>query len=161
MENLDRWSKLINERQKSDIKVIYNNSGSILNSAVIQGNYLVTGDVSFLETEDLNEAYYLAAILNSDIMTKQVQIKKSSRHIFKIPFDCPIKRFDPTNKYHLNLVKLGKKGQEIAVSVITELTGLHNEIPSKIKIQNILYPRLHPILKKIDEYLELDFLVND
>ena len=160
MDNLDRWSKLINERQKSDIKVIYNNSGSILNSAVIQGNFLVTGDVSFFATDNLDEAHYLAAILNSNIMTKQIQIKKSSRHIFKLPFDSPIKRFDPTNKYHLNLVNLGKKGQEIAISVLNELKDLHNEIPSKIKIQNILHTKLEQIIKEIDECLELDFLDN-
>ena len=81
MDNLNRWAKLINKRQISKIKVVYNNSGSILNSAVIQGDFLITGDLSFLDTDNLNEAHYLSAILNSRIMAKQIQIKKS--------YECP------------------------------------------------------------------------
>ncbi|MHA1458923.1 MAG: hypothetical protein ACTSQR_04580, partial [Promethearchaeota archaeon] len=83
MDNLNRWAKLINTRQISKIKVVYNNSGSVVNSAVVQGDFLITGDLSFYSTNNMNEAYYLSAILNSPLMTKQVQIKKSSRHIFK------------------------------------------------------------------------------
>ena len=68
MDNLNRWAKLINKRQLSQIKVVYNNSGSILNSAIIQGDYIITGDLSFYDTQSLDEAYYLSAILNSPLM---------------------------------------------------------------------------------------------
>ncbi|MEJ2251780.1 MAG: N-6 DNA methylase, partial [Candidatus Lokiarchaeota archaeon] len=47
MDNLNRWSKLINKRQTAKIKVVYNNSGSAINAAIIRGNFLVTGDLSF------------------------------------------------------------------------------------------------------------------
>ena len=56
MENIDRWGKLINTRQLSKIKVVYNNSGSILNSSVVQGDFLITGDLSFFDTDNLDEA---------------------------------------------------------------------------------------------------------
>ena len=56
IDNLNRWSKLINNRQLAKIKVVFNNSGSVLQSAVIQGDYLVTGDLSFYATESLDEA---------------------------------------------------------------------------------------------------------
>ncbi|TFG01607.1 MAG: hypothetical protein EU540_03290 [Promethearchaeota archaeon] len=156
MDNLNRWSKLINNRQLSKIKVVYNNSGSILNSAIIQGNFIITGDLSFYDTENIDEAFYLVAILNSNIMTEQIKIKKSSRHIFKIPFESPIKKFNFQNKIHCKLVELGKKGQFVAKSTINDIKKKNILNLSKIKIQNILRKRLKGIFKKIDEYLLLE-----
>ena len=98
MDNLNRWSKLINERQFSQIKVVYNNSGSILSAAVVQGDFLITGDLSFYATDTLEEAYYLSAILNSNLLNEQIKIKKSSRHIFKIPFENPIQEYNKNDK---------------------------------------------------------------
>ncbi|MFX1394362.1 MAG: N-6 DNA methylase [Promethearchaeota archaeon] len=157
MDNLNRWSKLINDRQLSKIKVVYNNSGSILNSAIIKGNFLVTGDLSFFTTENLDEAYYLVAILNSNIMTKQVQIKKSSRHIFKIPLESPIKKFKRQNKIHCKLVEQGKRGEFIAKSTLEELRNKNEKSLSKIKIQNILNKHLKPIIEEIDDILLQEF----
>ncbi|MFX0036823.1 MAG: class I SAM-dependent DNA methyltransferase, partial [Candidatus Hermodarchaeota archaeon] len=107
MDNLNRWSKLINERQISKIKVVYNNSGSIVYSAVLQGNFLITGDLSFYNTNNLEEAHYLSAILNSNIITEQIRIIKSSRHIFKLPLDFPIKKFNSHDPNHKKLAELG------------------------------------------------------
>ncbi|MFX0022263.1 MAG: class I SAM-dependent DNA methyltransferase [Candidatus Hermodarchaeota archaeon] len=152
IDNLNRWSKLINKRQLSKIKVVFNNSGSILQSAVIQGDYLVTGDLSFYATENLNEAFYLSAILNSNLITNQVKIMKSSRHIFKLPLDIPIRKYKSDNPSHQKLVELGRKGQEIAKE---QVNGYINF--SKLKIQNILYEKLKPTLNQIDEILIKEF----
>ncbi len=153
MDNLNRWSKLINNRQISKIKVVYNNSGSTVNSAVVQGDYLITGDLSFFSTDNIKEAYYLSAILNSPLLTAQVQIKKSSRHIFKIPFEIPIKLFDDTNKNHLNLADLAKKAHYISESLTLELLKKNSNNVSKIKIQALLNKNLAQILNQIDEIL--------
>ncbi|MFX1426682.1 MAG: class I SAM-dependent DNA methyltransferase [Promethearchaeota archaeon] len=153
IENLDRWSKLINSRQLSKIKVVYNNSGSIVNSAVIQGDFLITGDLSFYDTINLDEAFYLSAILNSNILTEQIRIMKSSRHIFKLPFNIPIKKYDPKNSIHQKFAKLGREGNEIANSFARNVCLKSKEIPSKIKIQKILKNELKPILSQIDELL--------
>ncbi|MFX1374824.1 MAG: N-6 DNA methylase [Promethearchaeota archaeon] len=157
MENLNRWSKLINPRQISEIKVVYNNSGSTLNSAVIQGEFLITGDLTFYNTSNLNEAYYLSAILNSNILTKQIKIMKSSRHIFKLPFNIPIRKYDAKNPNHQQLVELGKKGQEIVKSVIEKILNKNKDNFSKQKIQNILIQELNSILNQIDVLLIEEF----
>ena len=151
MDNLNRWSKLINNRQTSKIKVVYNNSGSIVNSAVVQGDFLITGDLSFFSTDNISEAYYLSAILNSPLLTDQVQIKKSSRHIFKIPFEIPIKIFDETNKYHLKLVNLARKAHKISEFLTLEMFKRNSDNISKIKIQTVLNVKLAQILKQIDD----------
>lgn len=153
MENLDRWGKLINSRQLSKIKVVYNNSGSTLNAAVIQGNFLITGDLSFYDANNLDEAYYLSAILNSNFFTRQVKIMKSSRHIFKLPLDIPIRKFNSRSPNHQKLVELGKKGQEITIQVIKEISENDKIKISKLKVQNILSIKLKLIFKKIDNIL--------
>ncbi len=157
MDNLNRWSKLINKRQLSKIKVVYNNSGSVLQCAIVQGDYLVTGDLSFYATDNMNEAFYLSAILNSNLITKQVKIMKSSRHIFKLPFDIPIKKYDFANHYHQQLVDLGKKGQEMAIKHLNSFFKNYKDNYSKIKIQNMLDEKLKLILGQIDEILDKEF----
>ena len=153
MDNLNRWSKLINKRQTSKIKVVYNNSGSVVNAAVVQGGFIITGDLSFYSTDDLNEAYYLSAVLNSPLMTKQVKIKKSSRHIFKIPFEIPIIKFGNSDKNHLKLAELAKKAQKLSKSVTIDILEKNNNNVSKIKIQKALSNSLSLILKQIDDIL--------
>jgi hypothetical protein len=156
MDNLNRWSKLINYRQTSKIKVVYNNSGSTVNSAVVQGDFLITGDLSFFSTDNINEAYYLSAILNSPLLTYQVQIKKSSRHIFKLPFEIPIKIFDDTNKNHLELANLARKAHKMSESLTLEMLKRNSENVSKIKIQKVLGENLAPILRQIDKILDYE-----
>ncbi|MHA1671263.1 MAG: HsdM family class I SAM-dependent methyltransferase, partial [Promethearchaeota archaeon] len=114
LENLNHWAKLITPRQLSKIKIVYNNSGSNLNSAVIVGDFLVTGDLSYYDTKNIEEAYYLSSILNSRFINRQIRIRKSSRHIFKKPFEIPIPKFDTSNKLHLKLADLGREGHDIA-----------------------------------------------
>ncbi|MFW9972864.1 MAG: class I SAM-dependent DNA methyltransferase, partial [Candidatus Odinarchaeota archaeon] len=153
IDNLNRWSKLINKRQLSKIKVVYNNSGSILQCAVVCGDYLVTGDLSFYAAENLEEAFYLSAILNSNILTNQVKIMKSSRHIFKLPFNIPIKKYDSTNQNHIKLVDLGKRGQEIAITHINCFKNKNN-LFTKVKLQKLLSEKLKLITEQIDEILK-------
>ncbi|MFX1593859.1 MAG: class I SAM-dependent DNA methyltransferase [Promethearchaeota archaeon] len=157
MENLDRWSKLINERQLSKIKVVYNNSGSLLQSAVIQGDFLITGDLSFYDTKSLEEAFYLSAILNSDLITNQVKIMKSSRHIFKLPLDIPIKKFDVRNPNHQKIAELGEKGQELAKQNINTYIEKNKGNFTKFKVQKMLIDKLKPIFSQIDEILRREF----
>ena len=157
MDNLNRWSKLINLRQKSRIKVVYNNSGSLLNSAVVVGEFLITGDLSFYDTDNLDEAYYLSSILNSSLMSKQVRIKKSSRHIFKIPFEIPIKKFNVNDQNHKLLAKIGRECHYLAEKTTKESLRKDPHNYSKIKLQKILNKQLKPLLKQIDEILKSEF----
>ena len=92
---------------------------------------MVTGDLSFYATESLEEAYYLSAILNSRILQKQITIKKSSRHIFKIPFETDIKKFDSNNINHRKLTKLGIEGEIISKLIIQDFLKEKNKLPSK------------------------------
>jgi hypothetical protein len=160
MENLNRWSKLINQRQLSNIKVIYNNSGSILQSAVICGEFLITGDLTFYNTNNLPEAYYLSAILNSNLITQQIKIMKSSRHIFKLPLDIPIRKYDSKNPIHQKLSELGKLGSIEAKKQVDKYIERHEENYTKQKIQMLLKKKLKQIIIQIDEILVNEFHPN-
>ncbi|GAH15826.1 unnamed protein product, partial [marine sediment metagenome] len=96
---------------------------------------------------------YLSAILNSNTLTEQIKIMKSSRHIFKLPFNIAIRKYNLENFTHQELSKLGKKGQEIALSTIKNALKKNKDKFSKYKIQNILKKEIEPILNKIDELL--------
>ncbi|MDX1798335.1 MAG: N-6 DNA methylase, partial [Candidatus Lokiarchaeia archaeon] len=157
IDNLNRWSKLINNRQLAKTKVVFNNSGSVLQSAVIQGDYLITGDLSFYATENLDEAFYLSAILNSILITKQVQIMKSSRHIFKLPLDIPIRKYNTNNPNHQVLANLGRKGQEIVIREYHNFIKDNKNRFSKFMIQNLIYEKLESVFSQIDEILMKEF----
>jgi type I restriction-modification system DNA methylase subunit len=154
MDNLNRWEKLVNSRQLSHIKIVYNNSGNVLNSAVVIGEFLITGDLSFFATSVEEEAYYLAAILNSSLMNDQIRIKKSSRHIFKLPFEFPLEKFDPNNQEHILLASLGKKATKISSEIINGIKKGYVKGISKHFIQKSLETPLAPILSQIDIILK-------
>jgi len=153
MESLNRWGKLLNKRQFSDSKVVYNNSGSMLNAAVITGDYIITGDLSFLDTTNINEAYYLAAILNSPILSEQIKIRKSSRHIFKKALEFPIEKYKENNKIHKNLSEIGKIATLKSKEVCKKYTSNMNNSISKWEIQKQLHQILKPLFDKTDNLI--------
>lgn len=157
MENLNRWGKLLNKRQFSDSKVVYNNSGSMLNAAVITGDYIITGDLSFLDTTNINEAYYLAAILNSPILSEQIKIRKSSRHIFKKALEFPIEKYNENNKIHKNLSEIGKIATLKSKEVCKKYTSNVNNSISKWEIQKQLHQILKPLFDKTDNLIHKMF----
>jgi hypothetical protein len=155
MDNLNRWGKLINQRQIARIKVVYNNSGSKINAAIAKGDFLVTGDLSFFDTDDINEAYYLLAVLNSPVLTQQIKIKKSSRHIFKLPFNTPIKKYNPLNETHKKLVELGKQGEKEVKHIFEDFKAVNKRL-SKFRLQKQIKRNIAPILNEIDELVRFD-----
>ena len=156
MDNLNRWGKLQNNQQLEKIKIVYNNSGAILKSAVIQGDYIISGDLSYYSTKDLDEAYYLSAVLNSKLFTNQIRIIKSSRHIFKKPFSFPIKKFIPQNINHQKLANLGKKGEKEA-KIIFNNFGKNNRKFSYFSFKEILNIKINQILDEIDNIVKVEF----
>ena len=82
-------------------------------------------------------------------MSKQIQIKKSSRHIFKLPLESPIKEYNKYSENHQKLARLGKKGESLSKSTIEHIIE-KVKLPSKIKIQNILKKELNSLLEEMD-----------
>ncbi|GAH17147.1 unnamed protein product, partial [marine sediment metagenome] len=114
--------------------VVYNASGSRLKSAVIDNEekaIVICSENYYYSTASQNEAFYLSAIFNSPIFSKNIKMIKSSRHIHKRPFSFPIPLYDNENELHR---KLAKKSQKYH-SVVQDLVHNNPKITSqKVKM---------------------------
>jgi len=110
--------------------VLYNAAGKNLASCVIDKQklpniymgrtpivpkgFIADKKTMFYETDDENDAYYLTAVLNSDVSNetiKPLQTKglAGERDIVRRPLTLSIPKFDPTNPVHVKLSRLGKR----------------------------------------------------
>ncbi|MHA1149806.1 MAG: N-6 DNA methylase [Promethearchaeota archaeon] len=146
-DNLNYWNKLTKQRQTKRFLVVYNASGANLKAAVIEKGkkkIIVGSENYYYYTDSKEEAYYLSAILNSPIMTKNIKLIKSSRHIHKRPFSFPISKFDPSNKLHQKLARKGIKAEAIVQDFIINNPGINSE-----KVRILMVHKL----KKIDNLI--------
>ncbi|MBD3194388.1 MAG: N-6 DNA methylase [Candidatus Lokiarchaeota archaeon] len=142
-DNLNYWNKLTKQVNVGSFLVVYNASGSNLKSAVIdvsEKKIIVGSENYYFSTELENEAYYLAAILNTPILTKYIKLIKSSRHIHKRPFSFPIPKYDEMNKVHYKLAMKGK----ILTSLVHDLVYNNPKITAK-KIRLILHKKFEKL----------------
>jgi len=115
-DNLNFWNKLTKQHKNKNFLVVYNASGSKIKAAVITNwkkRIVIGSENYYFSTDSKDEVYYLSSLLNSPILSKNIKLIKSSRHIHKRPFSFPIPLFDDNNKDHLELARVGKKNQAI------------------------------------------------
>jgi len=138
-EWLDYQHKLSDQKSKIRFKVVYLRSGTHLCATVVDvekileedkrlNGVIVESTLYHYETNDINEAFYLVAILNSSILDKLIKPMQSKgefgeRDIHKKPLEFPIPSYDPDNPIHKKLSEFGRKGFEIA----------HKILPQKLK----------------------------
>jgi len=148
-ENLNYWNKLTKQSKNKNFIVVYNASGSNLKSAVIlntKKNIIIGSENYYFSTTSQYEAYYLSAILNSPVLSKNIKIIKSSRHIHKRPFSFAIPPYDDANPIHRSLGTKAKKYHTVVRDLV-----LNNPKISTEKIRTFIHPKLN----------KLDLLVNE
>jgi len=131
-EWLNYQNKLTKQNPDLKYKVVYLTSGTNLAATVVVdepyevevngGRVKVNGIIIhttlyLYQTNNEDEAHYLTAILNSNILNdlvKPMQAKGSfgERHFHKKPLEFPIPRYDSNNQVHRRLSELGKKARE-------------------------------------------------
>ena len=131
-------------------RVVYKNSGQYMTAAVINKNdqTIIDNQLFRVETKNIDEAYYLVAIINSVYLLPALcAARETDKHFTTFPFQkIPIKRYDSKNEYHQTLATLGKKAeQEAAAETINEL----QTIKSREQIRNAL--RASGTMQKIDQ----------
>jgi len=177
-ERLDFQQGLSQQNPKAKYRIVYLRSGTNLAAAVIdvenvlKENQLINGVVieSTLyryDTDNAEEAYYIAAILNSSVLDELIKPMQSKgefgeRDIHKKPLEFPIPRYDPSNEVHRRLAELGKKASEIAQRILPQLLSLRG-YDKRLKERGVLMPqevatlrrdireRLKDIIKQIDD----------
>ncbi|MBN1214250.1 MAG: N-6 DNA methylase [Candidatus Lokiarchaeota archaeon] len=148
--NLNYWNKLKKQVAPHLYTVVYNASGSNIKSAVIkqyEERIIIGSENYYYSTDSKYEAYYLSAILNSQLLNRYINVIKSSRHIHKRPFHFPIPLYDESNKWHYKLAKKGIK----YTTYVSDLF-LNNPTITTKKIRTILnenFSKLDNLTKKI------------
>ncbi|MFX1412423.1 MAG: N-6 DNA methylase [Promethearchaeota archaeon] len=114
--NLNYWNKLSKQYHNKRFIVVYNASGSMIKAAVLDNqekDVIIGSENYYLSTDLANEAYFLSSILNSNILSKNIRLIKSSRHIHKRPFSFPIPIYNNENPVHRKLANKGKKYETV------------------------------------------------
>ena len=149
--NLNYWNKLKKQANNKDYMVVYNASGSNLKAAVITNKnqrIIVGSENYYYSTESEKEAHFLAALLNSPNLSRDIKIIKSSRHIHKRPFLFPIPLYDENNEIHKKLVKKGIKCQTLVQDLFLKNPKINSE-----KVRIIINQKLLRIQKLVDQVM--------
>lgn len=147
-ERLDRQMGMSRQNPKIKYRVIYNTSGTYLVSAVVENRkpIISINDIEMqlhgiiidhklynYETDDEDEAYYLSAILNSNIIDEAIKPAQSRglfgpRDIHKKPFEITIPKFDSNNPVHERLSELCKQCTVEVKRLLPKLTKKYKSI---------------------------------
>uniref|UniRef100_A0A7J2TBJ4 site-specific DNA-methyltransferase (adenine-specific) n=1 Tax=Ignisphaera aggregans TaxID=334771 RepID=A0A7J2TBJ4_9CREN len=177
-ERLDYQRGLTAQSPRAKFKVVYLRSGTNLAAAIVdvertlKENRLLNGVVIghtlyYYETDNIEEAYYLVAILNSSILDQLIKPMQTrgefgERDISKKPLEFPIPKYDPNNEIHKRLSELGKKASEIAQRLLPLILSQH-EYDKKLAERGVLMPqevatvrreireRLKDLIQQIDD----------
>jgi hypothetical protein len=129
LEWLNYRKKLTEQSPQAKYRVLYNKSGTNLTVSVISDTEIVFAEggqqvkaVGFvadhntylLETDNINEAQFVGAILNApiiDTLVKPMQARGlfGPRDIHKKVLELPIPLFDPANDAHVQLATIGER----------------------------------------------------
>ena len=109
------------------VRIAYTTSGRPTAALIEDREAILDTKLYQVTCRSENEAYYLLSIINSTVLAKAVkpfcttnwakEIRDLHKHLWKLP----IPEFDPKNKLHSKLVKLGKRAEEEAKQRINEM----------------------------------------
>ena len=119
---LNWHNKLSDQNLNAPYLVLYNSSAKDANATVVKREdidfeFIVECVTYVYYTANLNEAHYLAAILNSTIPNKQMKDFQAkglfgARHVHKKILDVYFPKFNETNEQHLRLSEWSKIAHE-------------------------------------------------
>ncbi|MDQ3635679.1 MAG: N-6 DNA methylase [Acidobacteriota bacterium] len=141
-EYLNWQNKLTDQNLDIPYLVVYTKSSKDANATVIkredvQLNFMVENKAFYFATENLNEAYYLTAILNSAAPNKMMKDFQSrglygARDVHKKILDIYYPLFDKSNEIHKNLAAFSEKAHLKASEFIASNPPKGNLSPIKL-----------------------------
>ena len=125
--NLDHHSKLFKQFELVVERVLYNKSGDVLHASRDDGKRVIDGGLYSVPCKSSEEALFLTAILNADIMLPAFRgARKSDRHFdTHIWRDVPIPRYNGKSKPHRDLAKRARHAEQVARNTWTPKYGVH------------------------------------
>ncbi len=130
---LEEWlnyqQKLIQQMGSARYFVLYNASGTNLSAAILdiglRGSFFADAKTYWFATDSIDEANYLASILNSETANEAIKPFQSSgslgeRDIHKLPLELPLPRFDRANKLHADIASLSAEARALVGAAVTK-----------------------------------------
>ena len=120
---IDYHNELSRQFPIATIRVVYSASGSNLAACVVQESAaIIEHKLYWAAVDSMEEARYLCAILNSDVLQSGVKQYQSqgqwgARDFDKYVFNLPIPRFDAANPLHGDLAHAAQTAEAIASAV--------------------------------------------
>lgn len=140
-ERLDRYKGITGQNRLAQYKVLYPTSATYLCGCVVESKPIsleiegqsveIQGFVAesteyYYETANKEEAYYLAAVLNSPVVDELLKPMQSRglwgpRHIHKKVLEIPIPQYNPSDENHRALLQLGQQCTQKVEQLLTQL----------------------------------------
>jgi|SRR6202050_953915 len=122
LEQLDYRGKLTKQFPIPELRIVYNKSGMHLVAGLIMDKRaVINSGLYWTGVANVDEAYYLCAILNSPVTTELVRpymsYGKDERDIHKHVWELPIQDYDRSIETHQRLANLGKQATALANNV--------------------------------------------
>lgn len=152
-QNLNYLSKLTNQlawlRDPSNrpVRIAYTANGAPTAAIIDDNKAIIDTKLYQVSCRNLNEAYYLLAIINSIALAKAAkpfcptnwskEIRDLHKHLWKLP----IPEYDPKDTDHINLSRLGRRAAVEAQTVIAKLGA---PAPSVTKARSVLRHEWQP-----------------
>ena len=108
------------------VRVVYSGSGTPTAAIIHNDNEIVDYTLFWTVCKDLQEAYYLLAIINSDTLYESAKPfmargQFGARHLQKHLWKLPIPEYDGDNGLHVRISDAGRRASEGASSRLAEL----------------------------------------
>ena len=132
--------------------VCYKKAGSRMGAARQLAGTVINDTLYRMETSCENEALYITSLLNAPSLSDAYkEVRTSDRDFHTRPWEkIPIARFDPEDKSHMRLAKLGKQAEHFAAR---EARLIMSKGWGSIKREKVMWEALHAtgIFEEIDD----------
>ena len=152
LERIDYWRNLSAQLDTGKPeKLVYNSSGSILRSAVVSSDLILSHSLYWIACETSEENHYLSAIFNARCLQEFFRdaCRASDRGFMLLPVqNLPIPKFDPDNQHHANLAAQSALAHQRVAAIVAERQAASRRIVRNDILNN---PTMQPILAGIDQ----------
>jgi hypothetical protein len=134
MKLIDRWNyhnELGAQFPLSRLRVVYAKAGTLPAASLVRDESIIDHMLYWAGPRSEPEAYFLAAIFNSETSRARVAEMQSrgqwgARHFDKVMFNLPIPQFEASEQLHNDLAAAAAEAERIAAAV---------ELPETVKFQ--------------------------
>ena len=132
-------------------KVVYQRSGSWLQSCVTAAHTVADGTLNWYASDNDDELHYLSAIFNAPCLADFFKdaCRASDRHFQMGPIEnLPIPAYDAGNEHHANLAAQSRLAHELVDTLLAERSASSRRINRNDVLRD---GAMQPILASIDE----------